>query len=88
MDVSSTSAPSAPGDNGSPVWHLTVSDSCVGTGMCSGIAGRYFRIGKDYRSHVVESRIAPDDAVLDAAASCPMEAIVITNIETGEVVEL
>jgi ferredoxin len=35
----------------------------------------------------VADEIEPDDDVLDAAASCPMEAIVIVDTETGETVE-
>jgi ferredoxin len=55
--------------------------------MCAGIAAGHFRVGEDYRSHPVNAQIAPDEAVADAAASCPMEAIVVTDAATGERLE-
>jgi ferredoxin len=36
----------------------------------------------------VASIIAPDDAVRDAAASCPVEAISLLDADTGEPVGL
>jgi ferredoxin len=51
--------------------------------MCVGIAPRHFRLDHDDRSHPVRAEIEPDQAVLDAAESCPMEAIAITDAQTG-----
>lgn len=63
-------------------WKLAVDhDVCIGSGLCEGTASRHFRLGPDHRSHPVSSLIDPDDAVLDAAFSCPVEAI--TVIESG-----
>jgi ferredoxin len=61
------------------MWRVSVNDSCVGSGMCIGIAPHHFRLDADDRSHPVTVEMEPDDFVLDAAASCPMEAIRITN---------
>jgi ferredoxin len=56
--------------------------------MCLGIAPWHFRLDAEDRSHPVNAEMEPDDAVLDAATSCPMEAIRITDLDIGaEVVD-
>jgi ferredoxin len=67
------------------MWRVTVDHTCVGSGMCTGTAPRHFRLGRDERSQPVEAEIEPDEDVIDAALSCPMEAIVVTDTATGEV---
>jgi ferredoxin len=63
-------------------WKLTVDRLvCIGSGLCVGTAPRYFQLGPDRRSHPVSFLIDPDQEVLDAAMSCPVEAI--TVIESG-----
>jgi ferredoxin len=69
------------------MWRVTVNNSCIGSGGCIGIAPRHFRLDEDDQSHPVEAEVAPDDAVLDAAATCPMEAILVINADSGEVVD-
>jgi ferredoxin len=69
-------------------WRVTINDSCVGTGICAGIARSHFRLGTDDRSRPVAEEVEPSELLLDAAASCPMEAIRVTNARTGAVVEL
>jgi ferredoxin len=44
--------------------------------MCAGSAPRYFRLD-DGRSRPIEETIEPDDTVLDAAETCPAEAITV-----------
>lgn len=67
------------------MWRVTVRDTCVGSGMCIGIAPRHFRLDGDDRSRPADGGlVAPDDSVLDAAVSCPMEAISVIDAETGE----
>jgi len=68
-------------------WRVSVDDSCVGSGMCIAIAKEHFRLDREDRSHPTRAEMAPDDAVLDAAMSCPMEAIRVVDATTGEVVE-
>ncbi|MGH3900940.1 MAG: ferredoxin [Pseudonocardiaceae bacterium] len=61
-------------------WKLTVVRAvCIGSGLCTGTAPRYFQLGPDRRSHPVSSLIDPDKEVLDVAISCPVEAITITE---------
>jgi ferredoxin len=69
------------------MWRVKVSDACIGTGSCVGIAHGRFALGADNRSHPAAELLAPDDDVRDAAASCPMEAITIQDADTGEVIE-
>ena len=54
----------------------------MGVGACDG--RRHFVPGAGNRSTPIRSSVEPDDAVLDAALSCPMEAIVVVDAETGE----
>lgn len=69
------------------MWKITVSPACIGSGVCAGTAPRHFAIGPDGRSRPLESPVEPDDAVLGAAASCPMEAIAVTDANTGAPIE-
>jgi ferredoxin len=69
------------------MWRVRVSTDCIGTGSCVGIAPEGFTLGADNRSHPVAELLAPSGALLDAAASCPMEAITIADADTGEIVE-
>jgi ferredoxin len=69
------------------MWRVRVNSDCIGSGSCEGIAPNRFVLGEDNRSHPVSDEIEPDDAVLDAVASCPMEAISVVDTETGQIVE-
>ncbi len=57
--------------------------SCMGAGLCNGSLPDRFRLvgGK---AEPIESRIEPDEDVLDAADYCPYRAITITDQATGE----
>jgi ferredoxin len=52
-----------------------------------GVAPAHFALGEDNQSHPLAIEIEPDDSVLDAAASCPVEAIMIVDTETGDTIE-
>jgi ferredoxin len=69
------------------MWRVHVNSDCIGSGSCVGIAPARFELGDDNRSHPLAEEIEPDDAVLDAVASCPMEAITVVDAATGETVE-
>lgn len=61
-------------------WTLEVDrNACLGTGMCTSIAPDHFRL--DGTASPVEPSVEPDDAVLDAAESCPMEAILVRDAD-------
>ncbi|CAL9295010.1 MULTISPECIES: ferredoxin [unclassified Streptomyces] len=57
---------------------------CAGTGLCLGTAHGRMRLDGG-RARPVDEVIDPDDAVLDAAETCPMEAITVRETGTGEV---
>ncbi|MEU3659975.1 ferredoxin [Streptomyces sp. NPDC032940] len=64
-------------------WEVSVDPGrCVGSGVCAAVAGRHFAV-RDRRSHVVHPVSEPDEAVLDAAETCPMEAITVREAGSG-----
>ena len=70
-------------------WRVNVNPGlCIGSGLCLGTAPDRFRSGADQRSSPVATLTEPDDAVRDAAVSCPAEAISLTDADTGEPVPL
>jgi ferredoxin len=69
------------------MWRLTVSDACIGSGSCVGLASEHFALGEDGKSHPLTVLVDPDENVLDAAYSCPVEAIRVEDAATGEAVE-
>lgn len=69
------------------MWRVSVSDACIGSESCVALAPGHFGLGTDRRAHPVAADIPPEEAVLDAAISCPVEAITVLNRSTGEPVE-
>ncbi|MFE9960065.1 ferredoxin [Micromonospora sp. NPDC005299] len=68
--------------SGASEWRLHVDPSrCIGSGICAGVAPRHFVL-VDGLSRPVAERIAADESVLDAAESCPLEAIVVSEVES------
>ncbi|NYI04812.1 ferredoxin [Allostreptomyces psammosilenae] len=66
------------------VWTVRVDrTACVGSGICVGRApGRFVLEGG--RSRPVGERVEGDQEVVEAAESCPMEAIEVRDAITGE----
>lgn len=65
-------------------WKVEIDQrACMGAGLCNGNLPDRFRLvgGK---GQPVESRIEPDEDVLDAADYCPYRAIQVTDQATGE----
>jgi ferredoxin len=56
---------------------------CSGFGTCAEIAPNLFDVGGD---GIAAARVGEtdDEAVLEAAASCPMGAIAVYHLATGE----
>ena len=66
-------------------WRVSVdSGRCIGSGLCAATAPAYFQI-VDGTSRPPADPIGPDDAALDIADSCPVEAITVCDAATGEV---
>ncbi|PZM89991.1 MAG: cytochrome [Actinobacteria bacterium] len=60
-------------------WRISVDGRrCIGTGICAGAAPRHFML-VDAVSTPLAEQVTPDEAVLDAAHSCPMEAITVRD---------
>lgn len=69
------------------MWRVRVDDACIASGSCQAIAPDRFALGTDHHAYPLTPVVEPDEAVLDAAASCPVEAITITDLDTGAVVD-
>ncbi|MBB5957746.1 ferredoxin [Saccharothrix tamanrassetensis] len=60
-------------------WSLEVDRStCISTGMCTATASDYFRL-EDAGAIPVADSVDPDDSIVDAAESCPVEAILVRD---------
>jgi ferredoxin len=57
--------------------------TCIGSGICAGTAPDHFRLIGGV-SHPVRPEIDPAEEALDAAESCPVEAITIRDKESGQ----
>ncbi|MBH0779625.1 ferredoxin [Nocardia bovistercoris] len=64
-------------------WRITVDrTACLGSGMCVGVAPSHFSL-VDGLSSPRREHAPPDTAVVEAAESCPVEAILVTSAESG-----
>ncbi|MFF5969369.1 ferredoxin [Streptomyces collinus] len=70
-------------------WRVTVDTGlCISSGMCLGIAPGRFHFDESQHSTPVSTPTEPDEQIRDAAASCPVEAILLTDADTGTLVPL
>jgi ferredoxin len=70
-------------------WRVTVdTERCIGSGVCLGTAPGRFRFDESQRSSPVRALTEPDDEVRDAAAGCPVEAILLADAGSGKPVPL
>ncbi|MGH4027966.1 ferredoxin [Actinomycetota bacterium Odt1-20B] len=68
-------------------WHVEVDRSvCIGSGMCVSTAEGRFSLDSARQSHPTDPEIDANEKVLEAAEGCPVEAITITLVGSGEVV--
>lgn len=69
------------------LWRIEVDrDRCRGSGTCEGLAARHFAL--DLTTHKVsvhQDLVPADDSIIDAAMSCPLEAIGVVDSESGKV---
>ncbi|MGN9764879.1 ferredoxin [Micromonospora sp. SD12] len=62
-------------------WRVHVdSTRCIGSGICAGTAPKHFVL-VDGLARPLTERVAPDDALVDAADSCPMEAVIVSEAD-------
>nr|WSW42330.1 ferredoxin [Streptomyces sp. NBC_01001]WSW63228.1 ferredoxin [Streptomyces sp. NBC_00998] len=65
-------------------WQLDVeSRRCIGSGVCASAAPDHFTIDSTHRSRPTAAHVTPDGRVLDAAFTCPVEAISVVERSTG-----
>ncbi|MGC5286238.1 ferredoxin [Micromonospora sp. DT231] len=63
----------------STAWRIGVdSHRCIGTSICAGTAPEHFRMVGG-RSAPLADVVVPAEVVLDAAESCPVEAITVRD---------
>lgn len=63
-------------------WQIEVDPSrCIGSGSCVAMARHQFIFDDRRRSTTLREDIDPDSAVLNAALSCPVDAIAIVEVE-------
>ena len=57
----------------------SVSEECIGCGMCEGICPDVFEVGDDGLAHVIVDEVSADveDDAKQAAEDCPVEAITV-----------
>jgi ferredoxin len=66
-------------------WRITVDrGTCIGSAVCVGTAPARFALNGG-TSEPIDAEIDPDEAAIDAAESCPMEAIRVVEIGSGKV---
>ena len=62
-------------------WRLAVDpDRCIASGICAGIAPKHFVVDGAVAVPLAVSA-EPDDAVIDAAEFCPVEAITVHDAD-------
>ncbi|MFD4134792.1 ferredoxin [Streptomyces goshikiensis] len=68
-------------------WHVEVDRGvCIGSGMCVNHAPAGFTLDSARQSHPAAAETDASEPVLAAAEGCPVEAIAITLLGTGEAV--
>ncbi|MFC9248693.1 ferredoxin [Streptomyces sp. NPDC057136] len=68
-------------------WQVEVDRSvCIGSGMCLNHAPEGFRLDSARQSHPADPESDANEKILAAAEGCPVEAITLTLLASGEVV--
>ena len=66
-------------------WRISVDHGlCIGSAVCVGTLPSHFTLDGSH-SVPVHEEVEPNDDVIGAADSCPMEAIKVVRVDTGEV---
>ncbi len=57
---------------------------CVGNAMCETFALNVFQLNDDRQSEAVNPKGDPEAQILEAAEHCPMSAIIVEDVDSGE----
>ena len=67
-------------------WRIDIDrHTCISSGMCAGVAPDHFELEGD-GAHALAEVVDQDEAVIDAAESCPVEAIRVFAATDGSLV--
>jgi len=70
----------------STAWRIGVDTSrCIGTSICAGTAPEHFRLVGGLSAPLADV-VAPADVILDAADSCPVEAITVHDAADDQLI--
>jgi len=56
-------------------------DLCIGVGNCVAFAPTVFKLDEENKAVVLDSSSVDDDTLLEAAESCPEQAIIVEDDE-------
>lgn len=64
-----------------------VKDLCIGSASCVAVLPEVFDLGEDGKAYVKEGSVASADAeaILDAARSCPVNAIIVKDADGNQI---
>lgn len=60
-------------------------DLCIGLGNCVALAPTVFELDDDNKAIILDPSSVDDDTLLEAAESCPYDAIIIEDDEGNQV---
>ncbi|KRV46596.1 ferredoxin [Wenjunlia vitaminophila] len=68
-------------------WKVEVDHSiCIGSGLCAGSSPEWFQLGASNKAEPRHAEVDAEEAVLNAAETCPVEAIALRRADSGELV--
>ena len=77
--------PGAGDTAGAATWRVAVDRGlCIGSGACRGTMPGLFTDAGDGTTTVTGETAPQDERILDAAETCPVEAISVTDATTGQ----
>ncbi len=60
-------------------------DICTGVGNCEVVAPTVFKLDKQNKAVVLDSTSVSDDVLMEAAKSCPVDAIIVEDDDGNQV---